>query len=335
MKRMLLGSTVMVAAIACQDATSPRGIPMPEPALDESAPVGIMASTQRFAVVSAAGALTTGNLVSGVSKLGTGQYEVTFSSNVSQCGYVVTTGNAYSQAIQAYAAGGHLGPQGVFVETKNQGGGLTDGPFHLIVTCGDTGIPFAVVGYTANFVRGSAGVSMAYLGAGRYTITFPTAVTSCSFVASVNDPGNALVFSPSAVYTGSNINPNVVYVETKNPGGGLQDGVPFHLAAVCLGVVKSRFAVVQSNGILSRGNPSLASSKPSTGNYVISTNRLLTNCATVATRGSVGTAVPFQPATMEITAGPSAMSVGVQVRDLLFSGGALVNRAFHAASLCL
>ena len=329
------GMVAVVAVAACQDAAGPGRSISPSTDVTVAADVGISASVQRFAVVNAAGGLVTGNLVTGVNKLGPGQYEVTFSTNVSTCAYVVTTTNAYSQAIQSYAAGGHLSAQGVYVETKNQGGGLTDGPFNLIVTCGDTGIPYAVVGYTNNFVRGSPGVSVLVLGAGRYEVLFPNSVAACSFVASVNDPSNALVFSPSGVYTGSSANPNAVYIETKNPGGGLQPGVPFHLAPVCSGVVKSRYAVVQANGAFSRGNPTITTAHPSTGNYVISTNRLLTNCATVATRGSVTTAVPFAPATVEITPGPNAQSIGVQVRDLLFFGGLLSNRAFHAASLCL
>ena len=40
------------------------------------------------------------------------------------CAYVATTINAYSQALQGLPAGGHLSPDGVYVETKNQGGGL-------------------------------------------------------------------------------------------------------------------------------------------------------------------------------------------------------------------
>jgi hypothetical protein len=58
------------------------------------------------------------------------------------------------------------------------------------------------------------------------------------------------------------------------------------------------------------------------------------SCATVATRGSVDTAVPFSPATVEIVSGPAANTTGIQVRSLLFFGGALANQAFHAATVC-
>src|SRR6516165_4377030 len=103
------------------------------------------ASSNLFASVSASGALVTGNGVSSVTHIGTGRYEVTFSTNVQSCAYVATTINAASQALQVFTAGGHLSTDGVYVETKNQGGGLTDGPFNLVVDCGQPGWSYAVV----------------------------------------------------------------------------------------------------------------------------------------------------------------------------------------------
>jgi hypothetical protein len=44
-----------------------------------------------------------------------------------------------------------------------------------------------------------------------------------------------------------------VYVETKNPGAGLQPGVPFHLAVICA-APKTSFAVVDINGVPVRGS---------------------------------------------------------------------------------
>ena len=120
-----------------------------------------------FASVNLNGTLAHGNGVTGVTHIGTGQYEVTFSANVRQCAYVATTMNAYSQALQVFAAGGHLSADGVYVETKNQGGGLTDGPFNLVVDCGLPGWSYAVVGSTANLVRSTPGATLSTLGAGR------------------------------------------------------------------------------------------------------------------------------------------------------------------------
>jgi hypothetical protein len=177
---------------------------------------------------------------------------------VSRCAYVATTINAHSQALQAFTAGGHLSADGVYVETKNQGGGLTDGPF----------------------------------------------------------------------------NPHTVYIETKNPAGGLQPTVPFHLAVICPSARNVRVAVVAASGLINLGSSLTSSFQSATGQYYLVTNTSLSACATIATCGSVSKAVPFDPATVEITPGLSGNSIGIQVRQLLFFGGNAANEAFHAAMVC-
>ncbi len=291
-----------------------------------------------FAVVDSAGSLVSGSGVSRVDHLATGQYEVTFTRNVERCAYIATTANAYSQALQAYTAGGHLSGQGVYVETKNQGGGLTNGPFHLVVSCGGSGTAFAVVGYSADLVRSSQGVTLNPLGYGRYEVRFPRrfheSVASCAYLATVGDPENALVFNPSGVYTGSGPDTRSVYIETKNPGGGLQDGVPFHLAVVCRSAPKTRVAVVASNGFRDRGSASTTSFRSAPGKYALVTTKNVSGCATVATRGSVDQAVPYYPATVEIVPGPAPNTVGVEMRNLLLFGDTPLDDAFHAAIVC-
>jgi hypothetical protein len=288
-----------------------------------------------FANVSQTGTLVSGSGVSSVTYLGTGRYEVTFTSNVSACAYVATTANAYSQALTVFTAGGHISPNGVYVETKNQGGGLTNGPFDVVVDCGATGMQYAVVGYSANLVRATPLATLAVLGAGRYNLTFPSSVSKCAFLATVGDPGNALVFSPSGVYTGSGPNSYTVYIETKNPGGGLSAGIPFHLAVICPSAANTYIAVVNAAGLPKRGSTLTSSYKASTGQYTVVTKAIISpNCATVATRGSVNTAVPFGPATVELVPGPASNTIGIQVRSLLFFGGNLANQAFHTAIVC-
>ena len=117
------------------------------------------------------------------------------------------------------------------METKNQGGGLTDGPFNLLVACGPLNTRFAVVGYSANLVRSTSGTSLTALGAGRYQVRvhvgrgaaaptwppWPIRPADSSSTRRACTPGRA----PTR---------KTVYIETKNPGGGLQDGVPFHLS---------------------------------------------------------------------------------------------------------
>jgi hypothetical protein len=329
LSRRTLATGAAVAAIAASAATL------------GAVPAQANTSSNLFASVNLNGTLAYGNGVTGVTHIGTGQYEVTFSADVQQCAYVATTINAYSQALQVFTAGGpaavfggHLSADGVYVQTKNQGGGLTDGPFNLVVDCGLPGWSYAVVGYDANLVRSTPGVTLTSLGAGRYDVTFPADISRCAYPATVGDPGNGLVFNPGGVYTGSGPDPGTVYVETKNPGGGLSAGIPFHLAVICPTAAGAKVAVVAANGRISRGSRHTWSFSPAPGQYTLITSRPLSACAAVATRGSAGTAAPYDPATVEITPGPARNTVGIQVRQLLFSGGNLASESFHAALVC-
>jgi hypothetical protein len=319
--RLLLAAAATIASIAAA-------------ALALGAAPAQAAAGNLFASVSLSGTLVAGHGVSSVTHLGTGRYEVTFSTNVASCAYVATTINAYSQALQIFTAGGHLSASGVYVETKNQGGGLTDGPFNLAVDCGAPGWDYAVVGYTANLVRATPGTTLTHLSTGRYDVTLPSSVQNCAYLATVGDPGNNLVFNPAGVYTGSGPNSHTVYIETKNPGGGLSDGIPFHLAVICPSAARTEIAVVNATGIPSRGSALTSSFGPSTGQYTLATSRTLSACAVIAARGSVNTSVPFDPATVEITRGPAPNTTDIQVRALLFFGGNLASESFHAAMIC-
>ena len=92
--------------------------------------------------------------------------------------------------------------------------------------------------------------------------------------------------------------------------------------------------VVMASGLAKRGSTLTSSFNASTGNYVFATNLSLTGCTMIGTRGSSSTAVPFTPATVEITPGPAPNTTGIQIRQLLFFGGALINQDFHAAGIC-
>ena len=335
MKRLVPALVAVLALQACQADGDPAATTPLAPGADlTAADVGTDATNNLFARVDMLGGLTVGNRVTSVTRLGIGQYEVTFNRNMRPCAYVATNRNAYSQALNVFTAGGHLSPNGVYVETKNQGGGLTDGPFDLVATCGGTGIRYAVVGYSANLARATAGTTLSFLGGGRYQVRFPAAINTCAYLATVADPDSQLVFSPSGVYTGSGADANSVYIETKNPGGGLQDGVPFHLAVVCPTSQQSPFAVVRAPGGRFRGSAGTTSSRTGLGLYNVNFGRNIAACAVIATRGSVNTVVPFTPATIELASGLNANSSQVQVRDLLFFGGNLIDQAFHAAAVC-
>ena len=322
LSRLTLATGAAVAAMAAAPAVPLGAVPA-------------QASTGNlFASVSLSGTLVAGSGVSGVTHLGTGRYEVSFAAGVAGCAYVATTVSARSQALQVFTAGGHLGAGGVYVETKNQGGGLTDGPFNLAVDCGAPGWDYAVVGYGASLVRATPGTTLAHPGAGRYDVTVPASVRDCAYLATVGDPRNNLVASPAGVSTGSGPGSRTVYIETKNPGGGLSNGIPFHLAVICPAAARTKIAVVGGTGIPARASALTSSFSPSTGQYTLVTSRALAACAAIATRGSAGTSVPSGPATVEVTGGPAANTTGIQVRTLLFFGGDPASESFHAAMIC-
>ena len=93
-------------------------------------------------------------------------------------------------------------------------------------------------------------------------------------------------------------------------------------------------AVLKASGIAQRASAGTSGSRPSTGTYIVANNLNIGACAALATRGSVNTDVPFSPATVEIIPGAGSNTFGVQVRQLLFFGGALANQAIHAAVIC-
>jgi hypothetical protein len=298
-------------------------------------PTAAAAPAYLFAKVDFDGTLIHGSGALSVTHIGFGRFEVTFNTDVSGCAYVATTIDISSQALLVFTAGGHFSNAGVYVETKTQAGGLSDAPFDLVVVCGGDGTSFAVIGaQKARIVRSTPGVILTNRNGGRYLVTFPTSVAACAYLATVGHPRNGAVSAPAGVYTGSGPDARTVYVETKNVGGGLTDGVPFHLAVVCPGPSSVRTAVVNAAGVLVRGSAGTTATRSSTGNYAITTDRDVLLCAWLGTRGSVDTAVPFDPATVEVEPDSGGFTVGFQVRQLQFFGGNVEDQAFHAAILC-
>jgi hypothetical protein len=193
--------------------------------------------TGEFAVVAANGNLARGGstTVSSVGSNFSTPYEVVFNHNVHLCAYTATLGDTANGAPPTtgwvFPAGGHSSANDVYLETKNMGAGLSPFPFHLNVNCNGE---FAVVGYTGNLVRHDPTViNYINYGVGRYEVIFNHNVMGCAYTATVADPSNGLVYSPGLVFTaGGHTSKNGVYIETKNPGGGLSY-YPFHLTVSC------------------------------------------------------------------------------------------------------
>ena len=220
------------------------------------------------------------------------------------------------------------------MQTKNQGGGLTDGPFNLAVDCGQPGWYYAVIGYTANLVRATPGTTLTNLGIGRYDVTFPASISRCAYLATVGDPSNAAGVQPHRGLHRIRAQPQHRLHRNQKPrrrawrrhpvppGGDLPVG----------GQRQDRGRHRQWASLPRIRHTS--SFSPAPGQYTLATNRPLSACAAIATRGSVDTAVPFDPATVEIVPGPASNTIGIQVRTLLFFGGNLASESFHTAIIC-
>ena len=91
------------------------------------------------AVVDSDGTLNRGVNAVSATHLMTGQYEVAFGSNVSECGYTATiglsgtTGSSDFGTVNVAKRGGNK--KAIFVQTFDTGGNLADLGFHLIVQC--------------------------------------------------------------------------------------------------------------------------------------------------------------------------------------------------------
>lgn len=92
-----------------------------------------------FAVVNFDGTLARGYGAMSSTSEGTGAYQVLFKRGLRKCAYVATLGSSGSSGSPptGYAGvvgrNGHL--NGVYVQTFNSSGALTDEGFHLVVTC--------------------------------------------------------------------------------------------------------------------------------------------------------------------------------------------------------
>ena len=124
-------------AVLCGQALA-DGHNLPSGTLHQIAPPP--AGTSFTAVVSANGRLIRGSGATAASQPeGKGTYEVDFGADVTGCAYVATIGEPGSKLVAPAAditVVGRSGiPEGVFVETADNGGLAKNFPFHIDVGC--------------------------------------------------------------------------------------------------------------------------------------------------------------------------------------------------------
>jgi len=284
-------------------------------------------------------ALTTSSGVTSFTKSGPGQYEVQFNRNVKPCAYLATTSSRYTGDASygsVFTSGGLSDNHSVHIETKNPGGGLQDFRFNLVVQCPTTSnaIRFAVFRKNGTLARGSAGTSMTTGANGQYNVHYDRNMATCTDIATIGDPSTNLVLGPGYVFANTGKPASSVYIETKNPGGGLSK-YPAHTASYCSATSPTLLgAVVGEDGTLARGHAGVSSTRTGLGTYEVTFPQDVAACAKVASIGAIDNTLVFNPGAIDVYDGPTAQTVDIRIQNLLFFAGANLDRPFHLLVAC-
>jgi hypothetical protein len=127
--------TVLATATAMAAGPAPNTVPT----RGLNAAVGTPACKGCFAVVASNGALIRGKGAPSATQLNTGQYAVRFKRPIGACAWTATLGlDVFGSASPPgeVSLTGLIGSNnGIFLETFNSGGVLTDRSFHLLTSC--------------------------------------------------------------------------------------------------------------------------------------------------------------------------------------------------------
>jgi hypothetical protein len=279
-----------------------------------------------YAVVNSSGILVRGSNVAGFNHPGPGLNEVAFNRDVSNCSYTATLGEPGNAPLYTaglvFTSSGPSGVNGVYVETKNLGGGLFDLPFHLNVSCDNE---WAVVSANGSLARGGGVLLVDHSFIGVYEVMFERDVSNCAYTATIGDWSTNHVYDLGLVFTaGGHKGPTGVYVETKNMGGGLTD-FPFHLNVTCT----STWAVVRVDGTDSRDLDVVATTHAGPGRYEVTFNHDISNCAFIATIGDPNARYVYDPGLVSTSGAPNGVYV-----DTMNLVGVLTDAPFHLNVSC-
>jgi hypothetical protein len=285
-----------------------------------------------WADVNVSGALVHGSHSNGSYLIETGDYQVNFTQDVSQCGFVasvVIQNSLYVPPAGGVTVAGRNGnPDAVFVTTNAPNGVATDEAFDLVALC--SADLWAVVNSGGSVVRGVDVVSAAHNGTGDYSVVFDQDVENCGFLGTLGAVGSVGSVSPGYVSVQGELGvPNGVYVATYN-ATGVHTDESFHLTAVC---TSPDWAVVSTAGTYVRGsvgNPGVSSSGP--GSYTVTFSEDVVNCAYVATAGGTGSSGIYGAASVTM-AGENGNQNGVYIATH-DATGASTAESFHLGVFC-
>ena len=287
-----------------------------------------------WAVVYPNGELAYGNGVTGSESLfsdsGNGTYQVNFTQDVSACGYTASLGYANSSGSAppgTVTVAGRAGvPNGVYVQTSNATGTLTNMSFHLVVQC-TWGI-WAVVDPSGNLVRGNNAVGVSWQGNGSYAVVFNQNVQNCSFFATLGKTGSFGAVGPGFVtVAGEAFSPDGIFVQTWSLAGS-GTNISFHVMAQCS---SPTWAVVDSTGALVRGSSSGATGFGG-GSFEVDFFQDVQNCAIVVSLGQTGSLGAAPPGSVT-TVGRGGNDLGVFVTTYN-AAGTLTAESFHIGVFC-
>jgi hypothetical protein len=309
--------------------TVPKETPTPTPTAAPPPP----APTTQTIVVDAEGNKSRGSRGTEVTRKGPGEWEVTFDSDMRNCAYVATVGDAASEVVSTpglvFTASGQDSDNGVYVVTVTPNGKVSDFPFHLVTRCGTQG-PWVVSDNAGNMNRGNGVKEFRHVETGEWEITFDDDMTTCVYVASIGDPGKVPVTELGLVFTASGRDSaNGVRVQTMNRDGAPTD-FPFHLQIVCP-KDRGRWVVTDNEGRQRRGTAE-DFRHVGRGQWEVDFNQNVRGCTHLATVGDPGSGTVDDPG-LVFTSNrrDSGKGVFVETKNL---GGGLQDFPFHLRTVC-
>jgi hypothetical protein len=290
-------------------------------------------AAERWAVVTAAGALARGSGALSSTKAAAGSYTVVFNARISGCTYQATIGSSAPPRLpNGRPVGGMISvaphfsnPSALRVFTRDAMGAPKSRGFHLLVAC-----PPARLG-AAESTAGSGATRLRLSDVDRWAVvSFDQvyasrgAVSAAFIPLATGNSGTEVLFGKEVRlcgYLASEVIPQSEhdpYLLGVGPRRGKSKGVhvssaltstsgfagEFNLIVKCPGsatrTVNDRWAVVNANGTLVRGYGALASVRLGTGRYAVSIDKRrfgwpVAGRAALVTIGTGSGALPLQP----------------------------------------
>jgi hypothetical protein len=192
---------------------------------------------------------------------------------------------------------------------------------------------WAVVNSAGALVRGNGATASTSLSTGTYQVTFNSNQAACAYVATAGDPGAGAVAGPiiDTVATRAG-NPNALFIQAFDQSSGALSNQPLHVTTYCGSKPAILDAVVDSGGVLARGNRVVSTAHLGPGAYEVIFDRKVSQCAFNASIGTTGTGSIPTPGQVTV-AGRAGNKFGVFVR-IVDRAGASLDQSFHLGVVC-